>query len=88
MAEQYKARIAALEAELANRDIEIDGLRQAITKMPEFAKLDGDVCFKIEKPNDREIKATKQVIDKFLAYLRCYQLIKNMILKPFNSIVI
>ena len=75
MAEQYKARIAALEAELANRDIEIDGLRQAITKMPEFAKLDGDVCFKIEKPNDREIKATKQVLDKFLVYLRCYQLL-------------
>ena len=42
MAEQYKARIAALEAELANRDTEIDGLRQAISKMPEFSN---EHCF-------------------------------------------
>ena len=61
MAEQYKARIAALEAELANRDTEIDGLRQAISKMPEFSKLDGDVCFKIEKDNDSKKKSIKEV---------------------------
>ena len=71
MAEQYKSRIAALEAELANRDTEIEGLRQAISKMPEFAKLDGDVCFKIDKANEREVKGTKQVIDQLLTYLKC-----------------
>ena len=65
MAEQYKARIAALEAELANRDTEIDGLRQAISKMPEFSKLDGDVCFKIEKDNDSKKKSIKEVIYKY-----------------------
>ena len=47
MEDNFKAKIAALEAELANKDTEIEGLRHAITKMPEFAKLDGDVCFKL-----------------------------------------
>ena len=68
MAEQYKARIAALEAELANRDTEIDGLRQAISKMPEFSKLDGDVCFKIEKDNDSKKKSIKEVTYKYNSY--------------------
>ena len=53
MAEEYKAKIAALEAELINRDKEIEGLRQAISKMPEFAKMDGDVCFKIDQDTAR-----------------------------------
>ena len=55
MAEEYKAKIAALEAEISNRDTEIEGLRQAISKMPEFNKLDGDVCFKIPH-NEQEEK--------------------------------
>ena len=70
MAEQYKARIAALEAELANRDTEIEGLRQVITKMPEFSKLDGDVCFKIEKAKETQNKGIKEVINIILKYLQ------------------
>ena len=59
MAEEYKNRIAALEAEVANRDTEIEGLRQAISKMPEFSNIDGDVCFKINRQISEERKVHK-----------------------------
>ena len=62
MAEEYKAKIAALEAEIANRDTEIEGLRQAISKMPEFSKLDGDVCFKIPQ-SEQEKKVSNGLIE-------------------------
>ena len=56
MAEQYKAKIAALEAELANKDTEIEGLRHAISKMPEYSKLDGDVCFNLpHEESDKKV---------------------------------
>ena len=42
----YLERISYLEAQLKNKDKEIDGLRNAIHKMPEFEKLSGDVCFR------------------------------------------
>ena len=56
MAEEYNAKIAALQAELANKDQEIEGLRHAISKMPEYSKLDGDVCFKMpDKETDKKV---------------------------------
>ena len=42
----YKERIACLEAQLSDKEKEITGLRDAIHKMPEFAKLSGDACFR------------------------------------------
>ena len=63
MVEEYKKKIAALEAEIANRDTEIDGLRQAISRMPEFSSIDGDVCFKINRSiseDGKENKVSKQ----------------------------
>ena len=65
MAEEFKAKIAALEAEIVNRDTEIEGLRQAISKMPEFGKLDGDVCFKI--PPTRMMSEQKE---KVIIYIK------------------
>ena len=62
MAEEYKTKIAALEAEIANRDTEIEGLRKAISNMPEFAKLEDDVCFKIqENGEDKKVFKFAQV---------------------------
>ena len=59
MVEEYKKKIAALEAEIANRDTEIDGLRQAISKIPEFSKIDGNVCFKVNRATSEDGKGNK-----------------------------
>ena len=59
MAEEYKKKIAALQAEVTNRDTEIDGLRQAISKMPEFSNIAGDVCFKINRSISEDGKGHK-----------------------------
>jgi len=40
-------RIRSLERELKSKDSEIAGLQQAIKTMPEFAKIEGDVCFRV-----------------------------------------
>ena len=42
----YLQRISYLETQIKDRDKEIEGLRNAINQMPEFAKLSGDVCFR------------------------------------------
>ena len=43
---KYLERIAYLESQLSDKEKEIEGLRNAIHKMPEFANLSGDVCFR------------------------------------------
>ena len=53
----YKVKIATLEAELVNRDREIQGLRAAIAKIPEYGNLRGQTCFKIPENEDDEDKA-------------------------------
>ena len=50
----YKVKIATLEAELVNRDREIQGLRAAIAKIPEYGNLRGQTCFKIPENEDDE----------------------------------
>ena len=42
----YLQRISYLETQIKDKDKEIEGLRNAINQMPEFAKLSGDVCFR------------------------------------------
>ena len=42
----FLQRISYLEAQIKDKDKEIEGLRNAIHQMPEFAKLSGDVCFR------------------------------------------
>ena len=44
--------IAALECQLAQRERELEGLREAMKKLPEFSRLDGDVCFKVPEEKD------------------------------------
>ena len=50
----YKVKIATLEAELVNRDREIQGLRAAIAKISEYGNLRGQTCFKIPENEDDE----------------------------------
>ena len=52
----YKVKIATLEAELENRDREIQGLRAAIAKIPEYGNIRGQSCFKIPENEDAEDK--------------------------------
>ena len=53
----YKVKIATLEAELENRDREIQGLRAAIAKIPEYGNVRSQTCFKIPENEDGEDKA-------------------------------
>ena len=53
----YKVKIATLEAELENRDREIQGLRAAIAKLPEHGNIRSQTCFKIPENEDGEDKA-------------------------------
>ena len=53
----YKVKIATLEAELENRDREIQGLRAAIAKIPEYGNTRSQTCFKIPENEDGEDKA-------------------------------
>ena len=53
----YKVKIATLEAELENRDREIQGLRAAIAKIPEYGNIRSQTCFKIPENEDGEDKA-------------------------------
>ena len=41
-----QSKIAALECQLEMKELELRGLREAMKKMPEFAHLDGDACFR------------------------------------------
>ena len=52
----YKVKIATLEAELENRDREIQGLRAAIAKIPEYVNIRSQTCFKIPENEDGEDK--------------------------------
>ena len=52
----YKVKIATLEAELENRDREIQGLRAAIAKIPEYGNIRSQSCFKIPENEDAEDK--------------------------------
>ena len=51
-----KVKIATLEAELENRDREIQGLRAAIAKIPEYGNIRSQSCFKIPENEDAEDK--------------------------------
>ena len=42
--------ISSLECQLAQKERELAGLREAMKKLPEFSNLDGDVCFKVPDP--------------------------------------
>ena len=53
----YRVKIATLEAELENRDREIQGLRAAIAKVPEYGNVRSQTCFKIPENEDGEDKA-------------------------------
>ena len=57
MKNPYKVKIATLEAELENRDREIQGLRAAIAKIPEYGNVRSQTCFKIPENEDGEDKA-------------------------------
>ena len=57
MKNPYKVKIATLEAELENRDREIQGLRAAIAKIPEYGNIRSQTCFKIPENEDGEDKA-------------------------------
>merc|ERR1712029_402995 len=50
--------IAALECQLERKERELSGLREAMRKMPEFARLDGDVCFKV--PDEKAVSELAQ----------------------------
>ena len=52
----YKVKIATLEAELENRDREIQGLRAAIAKIPEYGNVRSQTCFKIPENEDAKDK--------------------------------
>ena len=52
----YKVKIATLEAELENRDREIQGLRAAIAKIPEYGNVRSQTCFKIPENEDAQDK--------------------------------
>ena len=43
---EYLERISYLEAQLNDKEAEIEGLQRAIHQMPEFSKLSGDACFR------------------------------------------
>jgi len=55
--------IASLQSQLDSKDREIEGLREAMRKMPEFAHIDGDVCFNVlrskrdEEDDDDDVPA-------------------------------
>jgi len=54
--------IAALECQLAQRERELEGLREAMKKLPEFSRVDGDVCFKVpEEKDERSDQVPKMV---------------------------
>ena len=52
----YRVKIATLEAELENRDREIQGLRAAIAKIPEYGNTRSQTCFKIPENEDAKDK--------------------------------
>jgi len=53
MSTSEQSMIAALECQLEQKERELSGLREAMRKMPEFARLDGDVCFKV--PDEKAV---------------------------------
>ena len=56
MRNPYKVKISTLEAELENRDREIQGLRAAIAKIPEYGNVRSQTCFKIPENEDAQDK--------------------------------
>ena len=47
MTSSEQSIISSLECQLAQKERELAGLREAMRKLPEFSRLDGDVCFKV-----------------------------------------
>ena len=45
-------RICALEQELLHKNLEIEALQEAIKRLPEYAKIEGDICI---KPKERKM---------------------------------
>ena len=56
--------ISSLECQLAQKERELAGLREAMKKLPEFSNLDGDVCFKVPDPEAEDKVPPVPVVPK------------------------